>query len=121
LAYASVNDGDVAMQNIGTGVKTPLYTQMIANQNFISRDADSFVFKAVGKLPLGKLIAQYNITTDNSDAKNDYNEFDLIYKFKAFDTQMFLAYIGQTTENKSFSDETEDSVNSIRFWSRYNF
>jgi len=121
LAYATVNDGDVAIQNIGTGVKTPLYTQMIANQNFIARDADSFVLKAVGKLPVGKLIAQYNMTTDNSDAENDYSEFDLIYKFKALDTNMFLAYIGQTTEKKTFTGGTEKSANTVRFWSRYSF
>jgi len=121
LAYSSVNDGDVSMQNVGTGVKTPLYTQMIGNQDFISRDADTVVLKAVGKLPVGKVIAQYNITTDNSDAKNNYNEFDLIYKFKAFDTKMFLAYIGQSTDNKIFAGGTEDSVSTIRFWSRYNF
>jgi hypothetical protein len=121
LAYANVNDGDVSMQNVGTGVKTPLYTQMIGNQNFIARDADSFVLKATSKLPVGKLIAQYNITTDNSTAKNDYNEFDLIYKFKAFDTNMLIAYIGQTTENKTFAGGTEKSANNLRFWSRYNF
>ena len=121
LAYANVNDGDVALQNVGTGVKTPLYTQMIGNQDFISRDADSFVLKAVGKLPVGKLIAQYNMTTDNSDAKNDYGEFDLIYKFKALDTKMFLAYIGQTTEKKTFAGGTEKSANAVRFWSRYDF
>jgi hypothetical protein len=121
LAYSSVNDGDVSIQNVGTGVKTPLYTQMIGNQDFISRDADTVVFKAVGKLPVGKIIAQYNITTDNSDAKNNYNEFDLIYKFKAFDTKMFLAYIGQSTDKKTFAGGTEDSANTVRFWSRYNF
>ena len=121
LAYSSVNDGDVSMQNVGTGVKTPLYTQMIENQNFISRDADTVVLKVVGKLPVGKVIAQYNMTTDNSDAKNDYNEFDLIYKFKAFDTKMFLAYIGQSTDKKTFAEGTEDSANTVRFWTRYNF
>ena len=121
LAYATVNDGDVAMQNVGTGVKTPLYTQMIGNQNFIARDADSFVLKAVGKLPVGKLVAQFNMTSDNSDAENDYTEFDLIYKFKALDTKMFLAYIGQTTEKKTFAGGTEKSANAVRFWSRYDF
>jgi hypothetical protein len=121
LAYSSVNDGDVSIQNVGTGVKTPLYTQMIGNQDFISRDADAVVLKAVAKLPVGKVIAQYNMTTDNSDAKNDYNEFDLIYKFKAFDTKMFLAYIGQSTDKKTFAGGTEDSANTVRFWSRYNF
>jgi hypothetical protein len=121
LAYSSVDDGDVSFQNVGTGVKTPLYTQMIGNQNFISTDADSVVLKAVGKLPVGKLIVQYDMTIDNSSAKNDYSELDIIYKFKAFDTNMLLAYIGQKTDNKTFAGGTEDTANNIRFWTRYNF
>ena len=121
LAYSSVDDGDVSFQNVGTGVKTPLYTQMIGNQNFISTDADSVVLKAVGKLPVGKLIVQYDMTTDNSSAKNDYSELDIIYKFKAFDTNMLLAYIGQKTDKKTFAGGTEDSSNNIRLWTRYNF
>jgi hypothetical protein len=119
LAYSSVNDGDVSLQNVGTGVKTPLYTQMIGNQNFISSDADTVVLKVVGKLPVGKLIAQYGATTDNSDAKNDYGELDIIYKFKALGTNMLVAYINQQAENKTFG--TDDSVNKLRFWTRYNF
>ena len=119
LAYSSVNDGDVSLQNVGTGVKTPLYTQMIGNQNFISSDADTVVLKVVGKLPVGKLIAQYGATTDNSDAKNDYGELDIIYKFKALGTNMLVAYINQASDKKTFG--TDDSVNKLRFWTRYNF
>ena len=121
LAYSSVDDGDVSFQNVGTGVKTPLYTQMIGNQNFISSDADSVVLKASGKLPVGKLTVQYDMTSDNSSAKNDYNELDIIYKFKALGTNMLIAYIGQTTDKKTFAGGTEDSSNNLRFWSRYNF
>ena len=121
FAYSTVNDGDVSLQNVGTGVKTPLYTQMIGNQDFISSDADTFVFKASKKLPVGKLIVQYDLTSDNSTAKNDYSELDIIYKFKAFDTNMLLAYIGQNAENKAFAGGTKDTANNLRFWTRYNF
>ena len=121
LAYSSVDDGDVSLQNVGTGIKTPLYTQMIGNQNFISSNADSMVLQAVRKLPLGKIIVQYDMTKDNSVAKNNYSELDIIYKFKAFDTNMLLAYIGQKTDNKTFSGGTEKSANNLRFWTRYNF
>jgi len=121
LAYSSVDDGDVSLQNVGTGIKTPLYTQMIGNQNFISSDADTVVLKAVKKLPVGKIVVQYDMTFDNSTAKNDYTELDIIYKFKAFDTNMLLAYIGQTTDKKTFAGGTEESVNNLRFWTRYNF
>ena len=121
LAYSSVDDGDVALQNVGTGIKTPLYTQMIGNQNFISSDADTFVLKGSVKLPVGKLIAQYDQTKDNSLAKNDYNELDVIYKFQAFGTDMLLAYIGQNTDKNTFAGGTEGSSTNLRFWTRYNF
>jgi len=121
LAYSSVNDGDVSLQNVGTGIKTPLYTQMIGNQNFISSNAGSVVLRGSIKLPIGKLIAQYDTTTDNSNASNDYQELDLVYKFKALGTNMLLAYIGQKTENNTFASGSEKTANNLRFWTRYNF
>ena len=114
LAYSGVNDGDVQLRNVGTGVKTPLYTQMILNQNFISHDNDTVVLSAVAPLPVGKLIAKYDMTKDNSALKNDYNELDVIYKFDAFGTKMLLAYVMQDQDNA-------DTNNMIRVWSRYNF
>ena len=119
LAYSSVNDGQVQLRNFGTGNKTPLYTQMIGNQGFISTDADTIVFKSVTKLASGKFIAQYDNTKDNSVAGNDYQELDLVYKFKAYDMNMLLAYIGQRTANATFA--SEKSANNLRFWTRYNF
>jgi hypothetical protein len=121
LAYSSVDDGAVALQNVGTGVKTPLYTQMIGNQNFISTDADTVVLKAAMPLATGKLIAQYDLTTDNSAARNDYQELDLIYKFKALGTDMLAAYIMQKANNNTFADATDDTNNIIRVWTRHNF
>lgn len=49
LAYTSVDGSDskenVAIKNFGTGIKTPLYTQMVANQNAIALDGDTFMLK----------------------------------------------------------------------------
>jgi hypothetical protein len=115
LAYTSVDDGAVSVQNVGTGVKTPLYTQMVANQNFISSDNDTVVLQAAMPLGAGKLIAQYDLTTDNSAAGNDYNEFDIIYKFKALGTNMLAAYV------RADADAAADPANIVRVWSRYNF
>jgi len=115
LAYSKVDDGPVAVKNVGTGVKTPLYTQMVANQDFISSDADTVLLKAVAPVGPGKLIAQYGATTDNSADSNDYNELDVIYKFKALGTTMLAAYVMQDQDKKS------DPNNIIRFWTRYNF
>jgi len=115
LAYSSVDDGTLSVQNVGTGVKTPLYTQMVANQGAISSDADTVVLGAAMPLASGKLIAKYDLTTDNSAAGNDYNELDVIYKFKALGTNMLAAYVRQD------SDALADPVNIIRVWTRYNF
>ena len=115
LAYSSVNDGDVPVQNVGTGIKTPLYTQMILNQGHIAKDADTVVLKAAMPLASGKLIAQYDLTTDNSAAGNDYNELDVIYKFKALGTNMLAAYV------RTDADNAADPANIIRLWTRYNF
>jgi len=116
LAYSSVDDGPVAVKNVGTGVKTPLYTQMILNQNHISSDADTILLKAVTPVGPGKLIAQYGATTDNSDAGTDYNELDVIYKFKALGTTMLAAYVMSDHDVPN-----QDPNNIIRFWTRYNF
>jgi len=114
LAYSSVDDGAVAVQNIGTGIKTPLYTQMVANQGAIASDADTVVLQASMAAGPGKLIAQYDMTTDNSAIKNDFNELDVIYKVKALGTDMLFAYVRTDTDNGNANQ-------IVRFWSRYNF
>jgi len=128
LAYSTVDDGTVAFKNVGTGVKTPLYTQMILNQDHIARDADTILIKAVAPVGPGKLIAQYGATTDNCDvdvkkngntvnpAGSDYNELDVIYKFKALGTTMLAAYVRADHDVAG-----KDANNIIRFWTRYNF
>ncbi len=126
LAYSKVGAGTLSVQNVGTGVKTPLYTQMIGNQNFIAHDNDTFVLGANMPVGPGKLIAKYDMTTDNSAASNDYTELDVIYKFKALGTNMLAAYVMQNADNKIFAKDvagnaTEDTNNIIRVWTRYNF
>jgi len=119
LAYSTVDDGDIPIQNVGTGVKTPLYTQMILNQKAIKKDADTAMFKLAMQAGPGKAIAQYSMTTANekniNGDGNDYNELDLIYKFKALGANMLVAYVMQDFENQ------DDPNNIIRFWTRYNF
>jgi len=116
LAYSTVDDGPVAVKNVGTGVKTPLYTQMILNQDHISTDADTFMLKAAAPAGPGKLIAQYGASTDNSDAGTDYQELDVIYKFKALGTDMLAAYV-----MSDHDVDGQDPNNVLRFWTRYNF
>ncbi len=126
VAYSSVDDGDAGVFNVG-GVKTPLYTQMILNQGFIAKDADTIVVKGVVKALGGKFIAQYGMTTQNAvsfenedgttySLEQDYNEFDFIYKTKVGEnTTLLAAYVNQDVEAH------DDANNVIRFWARYNF
>ena len=121
LAYSKVSVDGVGIQNVGTMNKTPLYTQMVANQGAIKSGNDTVLLKAVMPAGPGKLITQYGMTTDNSAAANDYNELDLIYKFKALGTNMLAAYVMQNTDKKTLANNTDDTNNIIRIWSRYNF
>jgi hypothetical protein len=89
---------------------------MILNQNHISRDADTVLVKGVLPLGSGKLITQYGATTDNSDAGTDYQELDVIYKFKALGTDMLAAYV-----MSDHDVEGKDPNNIIRVWTRYKF
>ncbi len=119
LAYSTVDDGSIAIQNVGTGNKTPLYTQMILNQKAIKLDADTVMAKVVVPVGTGKAIAQYSMTTANEKNLygdgNDYNELDLIYKFKALGSDMLAAYVMQDEDNR------DDPNNIVRFWIRHKF
>jgi len=115
LAYSKVNNGTVSLQNVGTGVKTPLYTQMVANQGAISRNADTVVLQAKSAVGPGTLIAQYDMTQTNAGPDNDFDELDVLYKFKALGTTMLAAYVTKD------SDAMPHRANIIRLWTRYNF
>jgi hypothetical protein len=118
LAYSSVDDGDAGVFNVG-GVKTPLYTQMIANQDAIRYDSDSFVARVGVKALSGKfgLAYDYSDTNDASSFGDDYQELDFTYKTKVFNdtTTLFAGYIYQD------ADAWADAKNTVRFWARYNF
>ena len=130
LAYTSVNGsdnkGNLAMKNTG-GIKTPLFTQMVYNQDAIALDANTFMVKASYNTgDYGTITAQYAGTSagksnlfNRSGKDTDYGEFDLVYKVKAAGVQYFAAFI-----NRSWSEENTakaDSDNRLRVWARYNF
>jgi hypothetical protein len=116
VAYSSVDAGSVPIHNLGTGVKTPLYTQMILNQNHIKTDADTIVLRAGMKALGGKFGIAYDITTDNATNNSDYQELDLTYKTKVTDnTTLFAGYVYHN------DDAWADSENFARVWARYNF
>jgi len=127
IAYSSVNNGTVSpLQNFGTGVKTPLYTQMIFNQNVIKKDSQTIVAR-VGTKALG---GKFNLAVDYSKngtsalatgpaptANNDtYLETDLTYVTQATKNTKVLAGYVYAKPSKATS-----STNVLRVWARYNF
>jgi hypothetical protein len=119
LAYSTVNDGGIGVFNVG-GVKTPLYTQMILNQNFIRFDSDTFVARAGMKALGGK----FGLAYDYSDVvEGEYTELDFVYKTKVFNdsTTLFAGYIYQDLNADNDYIDADFDQNVIRFWARYNF
>jgi len=133
LAYTTVDGNDnkvnVAIKNT-TGVKSPLYTQMLLNQDAIALDADTIMAKAAYNTgDYGTVIAQYSTTSAGKSnlmgSEKDYAEFDLIYKVDVAGVQYFASYMnrnvdaGGTMGVQAAGDAESDNV--VRFWARYNF
>ncbi|QFR50248.1 hypothetical protein FJR48_11110 [Sulfurimonas lithotrophica] len=130
LAYTTVDDGTIAVKNTGTGIKSPLFTQAIYNQDFISSDASTIGLKAAYNMgDMGKVIVNYNMTTDDRNAvagiavAEDYSELDLIYKVKAggvtYWASAMLRSLDRTAANKAAG--LWESDDRLRLWARYNF
>ncbi len=112
LAYSHVNKSTAGVFNVG-GVKTPLYTQMLLNQDKIRNDNDT----VVGNINADVLGGNLGLSVDYTNgAVNDYTEADLIYKTKVGPVNMFAAYIYQDDDVT-----THDAQNTVRVWGRYNF
>ncbi|MEA1953712.1 MAG: hypothetical protein U9O24_04925 [Campylobacterota bacterium] len=116
-AYSYVNENSFGIRNLGTGVKTPLYTQMVANQGVISNDA-SYVKLAAGASALGGNFGlAYGMRMD-SDLLGDNNpyEVDVTYSTKVFNdsTSILAAYVYA-------DDDAGTDASIIRLWGRYNF
>ena len=116
VAYSSVGDGALPISNYGTGIKSPLYTQMVLNnvgQYHAAPDSDFLKVAAGMKALGGKWTLAYG---DADSAGRDFTEFDLMYKAKVTeDITFFGAYV--------YTDESvaTDTSNFVRFWARYNF
>ncbi len=126
VAYSSVDDGTLAVKNTGTGVKTPLFTQMIYNQNAIALDNSTFVVKGVYNMgDMGKVIAQYGMTTSEKGSllgENDYNELDVIYRIKSGGVSYWASVMMIDTDKKGgIIGSPEDSDTKLRLWARLAF
>ncbi|BAF73134.1 hypothetical protein [Sulfurovum sp. NBC37-1] len=131
-AYTTVDiDDDIAVltvNNFGTGVKSPLYTQMVLNQIFIDGhfgDSDTWQVKGSYKGLGGKFIAAYGSSSCDFKA-NDYNELDLIYATKfntAYgDIGLKAMWINQDFDGFTVNKvESDDTNNVLRLIASYDF
>ncbi len=116
FAYSTVDDGSVQIRNAGTGVKTPLYTQLVKNQDYISKDNDTLMVRAAYKLGgTSKIILQASSTTDNSAAENDATDIELVYKVKAGGVNMLAGLFNTKMSND------DSAKNYVRLVARYAF
>jgi len=131
VAFSSVDDGSVGVKNVGTGIKTPLYTNITYNQDAIALDADTFLLKAAYNTgDYGTITAQYAATSAGASnlmgADKDYSEFNLIYGVKSGGVNYFAAYIYRTIDEggimggQATINDTETD-HRLRVWARYNF
>jgi len=121
-AYTSVNDGTAHVVNAG-GIKTPLYTQLIANQGSISSDNNTYMLKAAYNTgDFGTVILQGSQTSDEStgsiNANTDLTDIELVYKVKAGGVDFLAAYINQGWDAATGLADTQDIVRVV---ARYNF
>lgn len=129
-AYSSVDeDGLVGITNFGTGVKSPLYTQMVLNNVGQYHAAPGSEFVKVGataKTLGGTVKAFYGAGTNDADTtKGDYSQLDLMYVTQLTENvKFFAAYV--YTDDDAYTDATATGSrpsenNFVRFWARYNF
>ncbi|MDQ7085171.1 MAG: hypothetical protein Q9M36_09690 [Sulfurovum sp.] len=129
-AYSSVDqDGVMGITNLATGVKSPLYTQMLLDNVSQYHAAPGSEFVKVGataKVLGGTVKAFYGAGTNDIDqTKGNYTEFDLMYVTKISENVKFFAAYAYTDDDMYTTDTatgTRPSANNfIRFWARYNF
>jgi hypothetical protein len=117
-AISYVNDGTVEVRNVG-GIKTPLYTQMILNQNFIAIDNTTGVIGADVDALYGNISAKFGYTDSGTALVDSYQELDIVYTTNVNGVDLFAGYIYSNVDGKAgYGDE---DANTIRFWARYNF
>lgn len=140
-AYTTVNGDDTKPQvairnfaNTGGSTKTPLYTQMVANQAAIALDANTFMLKAAYSLgDYGTVIAQgtqtdagkSNANLRSDGTGNDLTDLELLYVVKAAGVDYLAGYVHQMYDTQSTVAATAstqaDATDIVRIWARYNF
>jgi len=112
-----MNKQIVAIKNVGTGVKTPLYTQLVANQNAIALDNGTAMVKGAYSLgDLGTVVAQGSYTKAGSRSLvgQDSTDMELLYQTKAAGMDLLVAGVLVKPENGT-------STKIARVVARYKF
>ena len=131
-AYTGVDIDDqisaLTVNNFGTAVKSPLYTQQVLNQIFIDGhfgDSDTWQIKGVYKGLGGKFVAQY-AQSDVEASDDDYSEFDFIYATKFNTTYGDLGLKAMWINQSFFApvagfESQDDTNNVLRLIASYDF
>ncbi len=145
-AYTGVDMGgmlNASIVNVGTGVKTPLYTQMVANQNYISGDMSNFGeantmmikasatydLPALGNVGLSVAYSTTEIVNGITGAapfaavinENDFAELDVVATTKLGGAEVLAAYVNQTQDNSLAVGSNEIDTQIVRVWAKWNF
>ena len=124
-AYSSVDEGTIGITNLGTGIKSPLYTQMVLNNvgQLHASDSDYLKLSASVEALGGKFIANYGMALEKRDGAGNAladgenpTEIDLMYKTKIGNMKLFAAYILTDPDKAGV-----DTNNFVRVWARYSF
>jgi hypothetical protein len=116
-AYSSVDAGAVAIRNVGTTNRTPLYTQMLVNEEAISLDADTVMLSGAYSMgDAGTIILRGSQTSAGTTnlVGNDFTDLELIYTVKAGGVDLLAGYINSEVDGS-------DAVNTLRVVARYAF
>ncbi|HIP27799.1 MAG TPA: hypothetical protein EYG82_01325 [Sulfurovum sp.] len=127
VAFSSVDEGVVGITNLGTGVKSPLYTQMVLNNVGQLHAKDSDYLKASANVGAfgGKFVVNYGMAIEKRDgngvalasgAGESPYEVDVMYTQTLGNTKLFAAYV--LTDGDI---DGQDSNNFVRVWARYSF
>jgi len=127
VAFSSVDEGTVGITNLGTGIKSPLYTQMVLNNVGQLHASDSDYLKASANVAAfgGKFVVNYGMAIEKRDgagnalasgAGESPYEVDVMYTHTFGNTKLFAAYV--LTDGDI---DGQDSNNFVRVWARYSF
>jgi len=118
VAYNSVDmdAGSISMANRGTGVKTKLFTQMVANQGAIAGQAADKIDTV--KVQLSTKVGDVNVIARqaiSSVKAGDFTDTELIAKTKVLGTNVLFAYVNTDDKAKNIDN------NIVRVVARYSF